>query len=404
MLYRGYQSQSDLLLPMQAMARVGQAMLGFGAALPCGEASRRTAAALELFARFRMTHQRPDYGISSVTIDGVDVEVVEEEFARTPFCTLLRFRKTQAARQPKVLVVAPLSGHFSTLLRGTVQTLLADHDVYLTDWHNARDVPLSAGPLHFEDHIDHIIGFLEKIGPSTHVLAVCQPCVQVLAAAAVMSAEDHPFQPRSMTLMAGPIDVRINPTTVNELANEHPIEWFEDNLIARTPWRYAGAGRRVYPGVVQLNAFMAMNMGRHLKAHRALYAHLAAGEVEQAQQIKSFYDEYFAVLDLPAEFYLETVSMVFQEALLARGLLTYRGERVDPSRIRHTALLTVEGERDDICAVGQTAAAHDLCTSLRPYMRRHHLQPGAGHYGVFSGRRWETQVYPIVSNFILAAS
>ncbi len=403
MLYCAYQAQTDALLPMRAMAQLAQAMFGFGDGRPKLPAARPTAAALDLLVRMHLTHERPDYGITSVVIDDEEVAVFEEEVAHTPFCNLLHFRKAVSERQPKVLVVAPLSGHFSTLLRGTVQTMLVDHDVYLTDWRNARDVPVGEGSLHFADHIDLIIGFLEKIGPSAHLLAVCQPCVQALAAVAVMSEEGNPCQPRSVTLMAGPVDVRINPTLVNDLANEHPIGWFERNLISHVPWRYAGAGRPVYPGFVQLGAFMSMNPSRHVKAHRDLFDHLAAGDEAKAKAIEAFYDEYFAVLDLPAEFYLETVKVVFQEARLAKGELTYRGDPVNPAAIRHTALLTVEGERDDICAVGQTAAAHDLCTSLRPYMKRHHLQPGSGHYGVFSGRRWETQIYPIISNFILAA-
>jgi polyhydroxyalkanoate depolymerase len=295
-----------------------------------------------------------------------------------------------------------LSGHFATLLRNTVRTLLPDHDVYLTDWHNARDVPADAGSFGFEDGVTHVIRFLEKIGPGAHVLAVCQPCVQVLAAVAVMAEDKNPFQPRTMSLMAGPVDTRINPTKVNDLAMAHPIEWFERNLIDRVPFRHQGAGRKVYPGFVQLMAFMSMNMARHEKAHRDLYLHLAKGETEQAEAIKTFYDEYFAVLDLPAEFYIETVRIVFQEALLARGELTYKGKPVNPATIRKTALLTVEGERDDICALGQTAAAHDLCSGLRPYMKRHHMQAGVGHYGVFSGKRWEKQIYPIVRNLILS--
>jgi polyhydroxyalkanoate depolymerase len=298
--------------------------------------------------------------------------------------------------------VAPLSGHFATLLRNTVRTLLPDHDVYLTDWHNARDVPADVGSFGFEDGVTHVIRFLEKIGPGAHVLAVCQPCVQVLAAVAVMAEDKNPAQPRTMTLMAGPVDTRINPTKVNDLAMAHPIEWFERNLIDRVPFRHQGAGRKVYPGFVQLMAFMSMNMARHEKAHRDLYLHLAKGETERAEAIKTFYDEYFAVLDLPAEFYIETVRIVFQEALLARGELTYKGKPVNPASIRKTALLTVEGERDDICALGQTAAAHDLCSGLRPYMKRHHMQAGVGHYGVFGGKRWEKQIYPIVRNLILS--
>jgi polyhydroxyalkanoate depolymerase len=303
---------------------------------------------------------------------------------------------------PKVLVVSPLSGHFATLLRDTVRTLLPDHDVYITDWHNARDIALSAGRFGFAEYVDHVIAFLDAIGTRAHVLSVCQPCVQVVAAVALMAEDNHPAQPRSMTLMAGPVDVRTSPTKVNELAMSKSLAWFERNLISRVPWMHPGALRRVYPGFVQLSAFMAMNMDRHTKAHANLYGHLARGENAEAQAIKSFYDEYFAVLDMPAEFFLETVDFVFQRALLARGELTHRGRQVDPSAIRRTALLTVEGERDDICGFGQTAAAHDLCTGLKPYMKRHHMQPGVGHYGVFSGRRWETQIYPIVRNMILA--
>jgi polyhydroxyalkanoate depolymerase len=302
-----------------------------------------------------------------------------------------------------VLVVAPLSGHFATLLRSLVRTMLREHDVCITDWHNARDVGIDKGRFGFEDYVDHLIGWLEHMGPGTHVVAVCQPCVQVLAAAAILAEAKSPVQPRSMTLMAGPIDTRINPTKVNELATSKPIEWFASNLIARVPWRYGGAGRKVYPGFVQLAAFMSMNIDRHRKAHVELYQHLANGEPEKAKPTIDFYDEYFAVLDLTAEFYLETVEWIFQQARLATGDLTHRGRPINPRAIRRTALLTVEGERDDICALGQTTAAHDLCTGLRPHLKRHHMQAGAGHYGVFSGRRWEEQVYPQVRNLILAS-
>jgi polyhydroxyalkanoate depolymerase len=281
--------------------------------------------------------------------------------------------------------------------------MLPEHDVYITDWHNARDVPLSAGRFGFDDYVTHLISFLEAMGPGAHIVAVCQPCVAALAAAAVMAQDNHPAQPRSMTLMAGPIDTRVNPTKVNELAKSKPMSWFEKNLIARVPFRYDGAFRKVYPGFVQLTAFMSMNLDRHAKAHRELYENLARGEIEKAKITKDFYDEYFAVLDLTAEFYLETVRIVFQEHKLPLGELEYEGRPVDPSAIRKTMLLTVEGERDDICAVGQTLAAHDLCTGLRPYRKRHHMQPGVGHYGVFSGKKWESQIYPLVKNLILAA-
>jgi polyhydroxyalkanoate depolymerase len=300
-----------------------------------------------------------------------------------------------------VLLVAPLSGHFATLLRATVRTMLAEHDVFITDWHNARDVSPHGGGFGFDDYVAHLIGFLEAIGPPAHVIAVCQPCVAALVAASVMAQAGNPAQPRSITLMAGPIDTRVNPTRVNELAKSRSINWFERNLIARVPGRYDGGGRAVYPGFVQLAAFMSMNIDRHIKAHRELYANIAKGDAAKAAQTKAFYDEYFAVLDLTAEFYLETVRLIFQDHALPLGALTYRGGKVEPRAINRATLFTVEGEKDDICAVGQTLAAHDLCASLRPYRRRHHMQAGVGHYGVFSGKSWQQQVYPIVKNVIL---
>lgn len=402
MLYQAYQASADIMLPVRALAGFA---LSAHHALPQmnGSAVRNLTAAYELISRARLTHTRPDYGIRSVMVGNREVEVTEEAVHATPFGTLLRFKKDIETEQPRVLLVAPLSGHFATLLRGTVRTMLPEHDVYITDWHNARDVPLSAGQFGFDDYVTHLIDFLEAIGPGAHVIAVCQPCVAALVAAAVMAQGDHPAQPRSMTLMAGPIDTRVNPTKVNELAKSKPMSWFEKNLIARVPFRYDGAFRKVYPGFVQLAAFMSMNMDRHTKAHRELYDALARGDIEKAKATKDFYDEYFAVLDLTAEFYLETVRLVFQEHKLPLGELDYDGQRVDPKAIRRTMLLTVEGERDDICAVGQTLAAHDLCSGLRPYRKRHHMQPGVGHYGVFSGKKWEAQIYPLVRNVILAS-
>jgi len=298
--------------------------------------------------------------------------------------------------------VAPLSGHFATLLRDTVRTMVADNDVYLTDWHNARDVPLNEGRFGFDEYIEHIIRFLDVIGPGAHVVAVCQPCVAALVATAVMAQGDYQATPRSLTLMAGPIDARVNPTKVNELATGKPIAWFERNLIATVPWRYPGAFRRVYPGFLQVAAFMSMNLERHVSAHRKLFTDLVRNDRASALATAAFYDEYFAVLDLTAEFYLETVQKVFQNYDLPLGTLEWHGRRVDPAAIRRTALLTVEGERDDICAVGQTVAAQDLCPNIGPAKRGHHLQAGVGHYGVFNGRRWESQIYPLVRNFIQA--
>jgi len=281
-----------------------------------------------------------------------------------------------------------------------VVTLLPDHDVYITDWVNARDVPLAAGRFGFDEYVDHVVRFLGVLGPGSHLLAVCQPCVQALAATAVMAEAGDTNVPRTLTLMAGPIDTRVNPTKVNELATSVPIDWFEKNVVATVPWRFPGAGRRVYPGFLQLTAFLAMNPGRHLKSHFELYTHLADGETAAAATTRDFYDEYFAVLDLTAEFYLETVERVFQTWDLARGELRVHDRKVDPAAIDRTMLLTVEGERDDICSIGQTMAAHDLCSGLSPHMKQHHLQPNVGHYGVFSGRRWERQVYPRLRSVI----
>ena len=404
MLYQAYQAHSDVMVPVRnwaasALSAIGQPLAG----LADNAVLRNLTAAYELIARAGLTHHRPAYGIDRVTVGNREVPVRERPALTTPFGTLLHFKKDIDSAQPRVLLVAPLSGHFATLLRGTVRTMLPEHDVYITDWHNARDVALTHGRFGFDDYIEHLIQFLEKIGPGAHVVAVCQPCVAVLVAVAVMAQTDNFAQPRSMTLMAGPIDTRVNPTKVNGLANSKPIEWFEQNLLASVPWRYPGASRRVYPGFVQLAAFMSMNIERHVKAHRELYDNIAKGEHEKAQVTRAFYDEYFAVLDLTAEFYLETVRLVFQEHALPRGTLEWRGERVDPRAIKRTMLLTVEGERDDICAVGQTAAAHDLCGGLRPYLKRHHMQAGVGHYGVFSGNRWTGQIYPLVKNVILAS-
>ena len=406
MLYWAYELQSILMGPLRLAATGAMGALNVFRDFRSDDLMRPAGATWELVSRMALKHKRPAFGIESISTAVGEVSIVEDTVMSTPFGTLVHFRRGEPAPAdvslPSVLVVSPLSGHFATLLRDTVRTLLPDHDVYITDWHNARDVALSAGPFGFAEYVDHVIAFLDGIGTRAHVLAVCQPCVQVVAAVALMAQDDHPAQPRSMTLMAGPVDVRSNPTQVNELAMAKPLRWFEDNLIACVPWIHPGAWRRVYPGFVQLTSFMAMNMDRHTKAHERLYLHLLRGEQAEAQVIESFYDEYFAVLDLPAEFFLETVDIVFQRALLARGELMHRGRKVDPGAIRHTALLTVEGERDDICGIGQTAAAHDLCTNLKPYMKRHHMQPSVGHYGVFNGRRWETQVYPIVRNMILS--
>jgi poly(3-hydroxybutyrate) depolymerase len=403
MLYQAYEAHSDVMVPVRAWAGRAVEVIDGRWLGPDSHMLRNLTATYDLITRAGLTHDRPAFGIKTIKVGEREVAVREQGVLATPFGTLLRFRKDVDAAQPRVLLVAPLSGHFATLLRNTVATMLPEHDVYITDWHNVRDVALMHGRFGLDEYIDHLIRFLEAIGPGAHVVAVCQPCVQVLAAVALMAQTSNPAQPRSMTLMAGPIDPRVNPTKVNELANSKPIEWFERNLIATVPMRYAGAFRRVYPGFVQLAAFMSMNIERHMKAHRELYDHIAKGEHEKAQVTKAFYDEYFAVLDLTAEFYLETVRHIFQECALPAGKLEWRGERVEPRAIKRTMLLTVEGERDDICAVGQTAAALELCSGLRPYLKRHHMQAGVGHYGIFSGNRWTNQIYPLVRNVILAS-
>ena len=410
-MYEAYQAQTDLLWPLRTFTKAALPMLkdstyGWSRWMP----NRKLAAAWEVFGLSEITHRRRPFAIDEVRVNGVDEPVAITEVIThvASFATLLHFKKARFndKMHPKVLIVAPMSGHFATLLRETVRTMLADHDVYITDWHNAREVPLSHGKFGLDEYTEHIIEFLEIMGPGSHLMAICQPCVSALAATALMSEDHHPATPASLTLMAGPIDCRISPTAVNQLAITKPIEWFEANLIGRVPVRYPGAGRRVYPGFVQLTAFMSMNKDRHVNSFKELYQLLQKQEPDglgKAEATRTFYEEYFAVADLPAEFYLETVKAVFQDHALPRGELMYRDRVVKPSAIRRTALLTVEGERDDICAVGQTLAAHDLCTGLREYLKTHYVQADVGHYGVFSGRRWNQNIYPVVRESIHTA-
>jgi len=404
MLYDAYQAQQDMFAPMRAGADLVKAAFSDTVLGPTANYFFRSiAAAAEIVSRSHLIHDRPPYGIETVVSEGKPVAVHEEVALEMPFGNLVHFRKEGTPGQPKVLLAAPMAGHFPTLLRHTAQTMLADHDVYITDWKSGRDVPLALGPFGTDDYVDHLKAFFSHIGPGVHGMAVCQPCPAMLATTALMAEDNHPATPRSLTLMAGPVDTSINPTKVNTLANEHPIEWFEQNLITTVPRRYAGAHRRVYPGFLQLSAFMTMNMSRHVRAHMDLFSHILKGEIDKASANRKFYDEYFSVADLPGEFYLETVQKVFQEHHLARGIASYRNRRIDPRAIRKTSLLTVEGERDDICGLGQTMAAQDLLSSVKPFRKKHYVQAGVGHYGVFSGTRWQTQIYPIVRNTILAA-
>jgi poly(3-hydroxybutyrate) depolymerase len=401
MLYQAYQAHADVMAPLRLMAQSTGALLrqpwpGFGDNV----VARTVVAACELVVRSGMSHNRPPFGLATTTVRGREVPVTEEDVVETPFGNLLHFAKPGCANQPKLLVVAPMSGHFATLLRGTVKTLLPDNDVYITDWKNARAVSLLHGRFDLDDFIDTIVHFLNYLGPKNHVLAVCQPAVPVFAAVALMAADGAPNQPSTMTLMGGPIDTRVNPTQVNILATTRDLEWFEHNVITSVPMRYPGAFRRVYPGFLQLAGFMQMNLDRHVNAHMDLFHHLVRGDGESAEATQTFYDEYTAVMDLPAEFYLQTISEVFQRHSLPLDAFVSRDRKVEPRAIKKTALLTVEGENDDICAVGQTSAAHGLCSGLANSKKAHHLQPKVGHYGVFNGRRWSTEIYPVVRDFI----
>jgi poly(3-hydroxybutyrate) depolymerase len=403
MLYDTYQAHNDVFAPIRLGAEFCRAVLTQPWPLiKDAPFVRGTAAALELLSNAGMSHGRPDFGIRSVKIGGEDVAVIEETVASHPFCRLLHFRKEASREEPTVLVVAPLSGHFSTLLRGTVQTLLPDHNVYITDWVNARNVPLLYGRFDLDDFVDVVIRFVRLLGPGIHVMAVCQPSVPVLAAVSLLAAGGDPCQPASMILMGGPIDTRANPTEVNRFAMARSLGWFDRTVITTVPGRYPGAFRRVYPGFLQLAGFLSMNFDRHVSAHWSMFHNLVKGDGESAAATRAFYKEYSAVMDLPADFYLQTIRRVFHNHDLPQGRFRVHGELVEPAAIERTALMTVEGEKDDICAVGQTVAAHDLCTSIPPAKKTHHLQLKVGHFGVFHGRRWQTEIYPNVEAFIRA--
>lgn len=364
---------------------------------------RAFAAGFEVFERATRRYGKPEFDLPVTEIDGQPVSIHEKIVWSKPFCDLLHFERCLPAghrKDPKILVVAPMSGHYATLLRGTVETLLPDAEVYITDWKDARMVPLSAGAFDLDDFIDYVIEMIHHLGEDTHVIAVCQPSVPVLAAVARMEEEKDPLSPASMTLMGGPIDTRINPTAVNELAQHRPLSWFEDNVIMQVPWPQPGFMRPVYPGFLQLSGFMSMNLDRHMIAHKDFFVHLVKNDGDSADKHRDFYDEYLAVMDLTAEFYLQTVDTVFIKHSLPKGEMTHRGKRVDPSKIVTTALLTVEGENDDISGVGQTKAAQTLCSGLSEDMRMHYMQPDVGHYGVFNGSRFRKEIAPRILKFM----
>ncbi|WP_337267743.1 polyhydroxyalkanoate depolymerase [Oryzifoliimicrobium ureilyticus] len=363
---------------------------------------RTISASLEMFERMTRRYAKPEFGLHETVMDGRPVSVVEKRVWSRPFCSLLHFEKTTSADyqpdQPRILVVAPMSGHYATLLRGTVEALLPHADVYITDWIDARMVPLEEGHFDFEDYVDYLVEMLHVLGRNTHVVAVCQPSVPVLAATAIMEAGSDPHAPASMTLIGGPIDTRINPTAVNKMAVERPIEWFAENAVMEVPWPQPGFRRRVYPGFLQLSGFMSMNLDRHVVAHREFFLHLVKNDGEPEKH-REFYDEYLAVMDLTAEFYLQTVERVFINHALPKGELLHRGQFVDPMAIKNVALFTIEGENDDISGVGQTQAAHQICGNIRQEKRLHYLQPDVGHYGVFNGSRFRSEIAPRIIRF-----
>lgn len=401
MLYDAYEFQRSWLAGASAAASLGSSWL-LNPINPWSytQMGPIAASALDVFAHAAAPRGKPAFGLDTTVIDGKTVPIVEEIVLRKPFGQLKRFVRDTDRNDPKVLVVAPMSGHFATLLRGTVERLLPAHDVYITDWRDAKYVPASEGRFDLDDYIDYVIAFLEQIGPGAHIIAVCQPSVPAYAAVSVMSAEDHPALPASLTMMGGPIDTRQAPTAVNTLAVNRPHAWFEQNAIATVPIFYPGAGRRVYPGFLQLAGFMSMNLGNHLVSHWEMFKHLVQGDGESADSTKAFYEEYRSVCDMTAEFYLQTVDTVFQRHLLPKGEMTHRGRPVDPSAIRKVALLAVEGERDDISGLGQTKAALDLAANLPEDAKQYYMAAGVGHYGIFNGRRWREIIAPVVEAFI----
>jgi poly(3-hydroxybutyrate) depolymerase len=367
---------------------------------------KSVAAGCEIFERVTRRYGKPDWNIPHVAIDGERVGVHPQVVWQRPFCNLVHFERAGGDKyrpHPKLLLVAPMSGHYATLLRGTVEAFLPKHDVYITDWVDARMVPLALGRFDLDDYIDYLISILHYLGGDTHIIAVCQPSVPVLAAVSLMEARSDPYAPVSMVLMGGPIDTRVNPTAVNILAEERGVDWFRRNVITQVPFPNPGMLREVYPGFLQIGGFMSMNLDRHLGAHHDMFMHLVRGDGDSAQKHREFYDEYLAVMDLAAEFYLQTVETVFVRHALPKGEMMHRGDTpIDPSKIRNTALLTVEGEKDDISGVGQTEAAHRLCTGIPAERKTHYLQLGVGHYGVFNGSRFRAEIAPRISDFILS--
>lgn len=403
MLYNMYEMQRAWLAGASSLASMTAEMLN-NAANPMSYAGGGPvmASALEVFAHASAPRGKPAFGLDHTVIDGKAVPVREEIVVQKPFGQLKRFVRAGVEGGPRLLIVAPMSGHYATLLRGTVERMLPGHDVYITDWRDARSVPAAAGRFDLEDYVDYLISFLEEIGPGAHMLAVCQPSVPCYAAVALMSANNHPCLPKTLTMMGGPVDTRQAPTAVNTLATERPFSWFEQNVIATVPYSYPGAGRKVYPGFLQLSGFMSMNLGNHMMSHWEMFKHLVEGDDTSADLTKDFYDEYRSVCDMTAEFYLQTIDVVFQRHALPKGEMMHRGQRVDPQAITKTAILAIEGERDDISGLGQTKAALHIATNLPERAKKYHLAAGAGHYGIFNGSKWRDNIAPVVEDWIKA--
>lgn len=408
MLYHAYEMTHAALSPMRAAAQFSRESLQsplnpFSASY----GARASAAAFEMFISATRRYGKPEFNIASIDVGGVATPIVEEVVLRLPFCDLLHFRRNSPAaarrKDPKLLIIAPMSGHFSTLLRGTVEAMLPEHDVYITDWTDARDIPLSVSIFGLDDYVDYLIQFCESLGAEGErpaVLAVCQPGVPMMVASALMSDRGDAFRPSSVALMGSPIDTAINPQQPNELATSNPLSWFENNVVVTVPWPNKGYMRKVYPGFLQLSGFMTMNMERHMDAHVAQFHNLTQGDGDSTESHNRFYDEYNAVMDLSAEFYLETIERVFQNRLLAQNAYDYRGTRINLKSVTDTAYITVEGEKDDITGLGQTEAALHLLTNLSDGQKQHYVQGGVGHYGVFNGRRWRGEIQPRLRDFI----
>lgn len=407
MLYHLYEMQQAMMTPVRFQADLMRSALqNPWNPLSYTQIGRTMGASAEMVERATRRFGRPEFDLHETTIDGKTVGVVEKVIVEKPFCRLVNFHRRIKRNDPTVLICAPMSGHYATLLRGTVKALLPHHNVYITDWEDARQVPLADEKFNLDTYINYLREFMSLLGPNTHLIAVCQPAVPVLAAVSLMASDKDPNQPLSMTLMGGPIDTRVSKTTVTELAETRPLKWFESQAVHDVPFYYPGAFRRVYPGFLQLGGFMSMNLDRHVGSHMKFYQHLINGDGDSAAAHRKFYNEYLSVMDIPAEFYLQTVETVFQKHLLPRGLMKWRDplteelHDVRPQDIERTALLTVEGEKDDISARGQTTAAHELCYSLSQKKQYHHFQLECGHYGIFNGRRWREQIMPRIRHFI----